>query len=155
MLNEYNNERIEHFKNRNILAVDYGTKVVGLASFCPGRDPFPLTYGRIVVKNTDQIIEDIQKIIKDELFEVIVLGLPLYKDGNESDMTREVKSFSSLLIERTGLELHLQDETLSSFEAEERMKEDPRYNFKVDMKKIDEVAACIILEDFFKKKDKL
>ena len=32
----------------------------------------------------------------------------------------------------------------------ERMKSDPKFNFKVDMTQIDAVAASIILEDFLK-----
>ncbi len=44
--------------------------------------------------------------------------------------------------------LFFQDESLSTFEAEERMRESPRYNFKVDKKQLDALAASIILEDF-------
>ena len=40
---------------------------------------------------------------------------------------------------------------MSSFEAENRMKNSPQYNFKIDLKHIDAVAASIILEDFMKK----
>lgn len=144
-------QKIERFRNQNILAIDYGTKVVGLASFCPGKDPFPMTYGRIIVKDDFQIISELKQIIEDEFFEVLILGLPLFTDGKESEMTQTVRTFGKLIEKEIGIEPILQDETLSSFEAEKRMQEDPRYNFKVDPKKIDEVAACIILEDFFKK----
>jgi putative Holliday junction resolvase len=32
------------------------------------------------------------------------------------------------------------------------MKNSPRYNFKVDLKQIDAVAASVILEDFIRRK---
>ncbi|MCP4912269.1 MAG: Holliday junction resolvase RuvX [Oligoflexia bacterium] len=147
----FDEEKIERFRNQNILTIDYGTKVVGLASFCPGKDPFPMTYGRIIVKDDLQVISELKQVIEDEFFEVLILGLPLFTDGKESEMTQTVRNFGKLLEKEIGIEPILQDETLSSFEAEKRMQEDPRYNFKVDPKKIDEVAACIILEDFFKK----
>ena len=47
--------------------------------------------------------------------------------------------------------LFLQDETLSTFEAKERMKQLPQYNFKIDLKRVDELAASIILEAFLEK----
>lgn len=147
----FDKEKIERFRNKNILTIDYGTKVVGLASFCPGKDPFPMTYGRIIVKDDLQIISELKQIIEDEFFEVLILGLPLFTDGKESEMTQTVRLFGKLMEKEIGIEPIFQDETLSSFEAEKRMLEDPRYNFKIDPKKIDEVAACIILEDFFKK----
>jgi len=46
------------------------------------------------------------------------------------------------------LPLFEQDEALSSAEVKERMRESARYNFKVDLRKIDELAASIISEDF-------
>lgn len=139
------------FLNKTILAVDYGTKVTGLGIFTPGRDPYPMPHGKIIYKNDHQIIEEIKSVIDEEFVEVIVLGLPLYTDGNESDMTERVKKFSEeLLTSLNAVELYLQDETLTSYEAAERMKNSPRYNFKVDMKEIDALAASIILEDFIK-----
>ncbi|MCP4714144.1 MAG: pre-16S rRNA-processing nuclease YqgF, partial [Deltaproteobacteria bacterium] len=46
------------------------------------------------------------------------------------------------------LPLYRQDESLSSFDAEERMLESPRYNFKIDPDQLDALAASIILEAF-------
>ncbi len=141
-------QNVEKFKGKHLLSIDYGTKVVGLASFAVGRDPYPLCFGRIIYRNDEQVIEELQAHIKENAFEVLILGLPLYTDGSESEMTKTVRSFGEKLKEKTQMELYLQDETLSSFEAEDRMKNSPQYNFKVDLKKIDELAASIILEDF-------
>ena len=44
-----------------------------------------------------------------------------------------------------------QDETLTTYEAKDRMKNSAKFNFKVDPKQIDELSAVIILEDFIKK----
>ncbi len=141
----YNSEK---FAGKHLLSIDYGTKVMGLASFNVGRDPYPLCFGRIIYKNDEESIKEIQAHIEENAFDILILGLPLYTDGTDSEMTKRVRSFGEALKLKTALPVYLQDETLSSFEAEDRMKNSPAYNFKVDMKKIDEVAASIILEDF-------
>ncbi|MFT6068219.1 MAG: putative Holliday junction resolvase [Bacteriovoracaceae bacterium] len=138
----------EKFAGKHLLSIDYGTKVMGLASFHMGRDPYPLCFGRIIYESDEESIKEIQAHIEENAFDILILGLPLYTDGTESEMTKRVRGFGELLKQETSLRVYLQDETLSSFEAEDRMKNSPAYNFKVDMKKIDEVAASIILEDF-------
>jgi putative Holliday junction resolvase len=141
----------KRFSGKNILAIDYGTKVTGTATFCPGRDPFPLLCTSIIYQSDQQIIDELGKLVDDEGIDVLVLGLPLFTDGKESEMTKKVRAFSEELKKALpDLDLHLQDETLTSYEAEDRMKNSPEFNFKVDMKKIDMVAASIILEDFIK-----
>lgn len=147
-----NYKNYKTFLGKTILAIDYGTKVTGLGIYTPGRDPYPLPYNRIVYKSDQQIIDDLKVFIDDECAEVLVLGIPLHLDGNRSEMTEKVEAFGEQLKKTySDLEVHYQDETLTTYEAEERMKNSPRYNFKVDVKKIDELAASIILEDFIKK----
>ena len=63
-----------------------------------------------------------------------------------------IEAFGQLLTQALKVPVYKQDETLSSFEAEERMRNSPRYNFKVDLSMIDSVAATIILEDFLAQK---
>lgn len=141
---------MNNFTNKTILAIDYGTKVTGLATYTVDRDPFPLPFGRINYHSDDQLVTDILKVIDEECVDVLLLGLPLFTDGTESEMTKVVRLFGSLLEQRSSLPLHFQDETLTTFEAQERMKNSPRYNFKVNLKEIDALAASIILEDFMK-----
>lgn len=152
MIDFKNYPNFNKFKGITILSIDYGTKVTGLAQFCPGREPYPQPRGRVIFKNDEQLIADLHEYIEEDFIEVIVLGLPLYLDGNESEMTKTVRAFSVKLIQAyPDLKIYLQDETLSSTAAKERMLSSPRYNFKIDLKKIDEVAATIILEDFITK----
>tara|TARA_R110000868_G_scaffold16687_10_gene74209 strand:- start:2455 stop:2916 length:462 start_codon:yes stop_codon:yes gene_type:complete len=146
--------RFEQFRGRSILAVDYGTKVTGLASWCPGREPFPQPYGKIIYKDEQQVCDEIKQIFDDEAIDVIIVGLPLYADGKDSEMTKRVRNFAALLTATIpSAELHFQDETLTSYEAQERMKNSPRYGFKVDPKQLDALSAAIILEDFIRKRD--
>jgi len=142
--------RFKQFNGQTLLAVDYGQKVVGLATFCPGRDPFPTPFARIIYSSDQQVIEELKALIDDQAIDVVVLGIPYYTDGKSSEMTNLVKKFGKALESSISIPLFEQDEALTSYAAEERMKESPRYNFKVDMKQIDALAASIILEDFIK-----
>ena len=90
-------------------------------------------------------------ILPKEFVHNIILGIPYFLDGKESKMTKKIQSFRVRLDRYFhNLEVFEQDETLSSKEAQERMKSSPQYNFKVDHKQIDAVAASIILEDFIR-----
>lgn len=140
----------QKFLGETILALDYGTKFTGLALYTPGRDPFPLPHSKIKFESNEQLLKALKKIIDEEIVTLIVLGLPRFTDGKESTWTKTVQNFSQTLKLNLGLPLFLQDETLSTFEAEERMKSSPRYNFKVDYNQIDALSAAIILEDFIR-----
>lgn len=139
----------KHFSGKRILAIDYGTKNIGTAIFTPASDPFPLELE--VISNTDRpsTLKKINDLIVNEGVDVIVIGLPHHKDGNRSEMTELVDQFARELKSLNPKMPHyFQDETLSSTEAQERMKNSPKYNFKVDLSRVDLVAATIILEDF-------
>jgi len=135
-----------------MLCIDYGTRITGLAIYMQGKDPYPLPFGRIVYKGDSVLIEEIKQLISSEDIDLIVLGVPYLTDGQPTKMTQKILEFSDKWkqeVPRTPL--FLQDETLSTFEAKERMKQLPQYNFKIDLKRVDELAASIILEAFLEK----
>jgi putative Holliday junction resolvase len=138
-----------HLSSGKILAVDYGTKAVGLALFSPGKDPYPLPYTRLTYKSDTALLRDLLRVVREESVAAVVLGVPRLLDGTETTMTRKIRAFGEKLAAALKpAPLYWQDESLSSFEAEERMKSSARYNFKVDPRQIDALAAAIILEDF-------
>jgi putative Holliday junction resolvase len=137
---------------KTILALDFGEKFIGVASFCINRDPFPTPYGRLANRNQETVVEELKKIIDIESIELLVVGLPYLTDGQKTSTTTKALAFIDFLREHFTLPIESQDETLSTFEAESRMKSSPRYNFQVDLKQIDAVAASVILEDFIRRK---
>ncbi len=144
----------QKFLKKKIIAIDYGTKVVGLAMFKVGDDPFPYPYSRIIYKGDLELIQEIKDLKGEEFFDIIILGIPYYTDGSSSSMTNHLLKFGELLKESfknfNDIDIFYQDETLSTNEAKSRMLNSPQYNFKIDLKEIDKVAATIILEDFIK-----
>lgn len=136
---------------KNLLAIDFGEKVIGLASYCVNRDPYPIPYGRIINKGPDFVKKELTQIIDDECIDVIIVGLPRLTDGQETKSTERARQFLQWVTEQFSQEVFEQDETLSTYEATERMKNSPRYNFTVDLTQIDAVSASIILEDFIRR----
>src|SRR3989344_5540694 len=92
-----NYPKFKEFLNMHILAIDYGQKFTGLASFIPGNDPFPLLHGRLAYLSDESLISDLKKIIADEMFEIVVVGVPTFLDGKDSSMTKIVRNFILLL----------------------------------------------------------
>lgn len=143
--------RFQNLLGKRILAIDFGVKVIGTALFCPGRDPFPFVAQKIIYKSHDESIKALKNLVSDEDVEVIVLGVPYFVDGKESSNTIFVREFGELLKKAIPDKVfHEQDETLTTKTAQERMKNSPEYNFKVDPTKIDCLSAVIILEDFIR-----
>jgi putative Holliday junction resolvase len=77
----------------------------------------------------------------------LVVGLPRHLDGRPSDMTPRVQAFASRLGDRTTLPVHLQDERLSSHEAESLLAIREK-DWRARKKKLDAAAAAVILQDF-------
>ena len=76
----------------------------------------------------------------------IVVGLPRRLDGRPNDMTAHVQAFAEQLGGRTGLPVALQDERLTSREAENRLAESDK-DWRSRKKRLDAAAAAIILQD--------
>jgi putative Holliday junction resolvase len=143
----------EHALNlKTILAMDFGEKFIGVATYCVNRDPYPTPYGRIANKGKDQVVKELKIILDNECVDLIVIGLPHLVDGKKTSSTERAQNFVNMIREQISLPIEEQDETLSTFEAESRMKSSPQYNFQVNLSQIDALAACVILEDFIRRK---
>lgn len=143
--------RFNEFLNKKILAIDFGTKVIGTSLFSPGKDPFPYMSEKIIYQSHDSSILKIKKLIDEEAVDIVVMGVPFFVDGKESTNTLFIRAFGEQLKSQlTGIAFYEQDETLTTQAAMDRMKSSPQFNFKVDVTMIDCVSATIILEDFIR-----
>jgi len=77
----------------------------------------------------------------------LVVGLPRRLDGSANDMTPRVERFAHDLGMRTQLPVTLQDERLTSHEAESRLSVREK-DWRARKKRLDAAAAAIILQDF-------
>jgi putative Holliday junction resolvase len=87
------------------------------------------------------------EVIDEPGVEGIVIGLPRRLGGEDSAETAAARAAARALHERTGLRVELQDERLSSREAESRLATRER-DWRKRKAMIDAVAAAIILQDF-------
>jgi putative Holliday junction resolvase len=77
----------------------------------------------------------------------LVVGLPRRLDGSANDMTPRVEAFARTLGRRTSLPVVLQDERLTSVEAESRLALREK-DWRVRKARLDAAAAAIILQDY-------
>ena len=77
----------------------------------------------------------------------VVVGLPRHLDGSPNRMTARVTAFAEELGRLTALPVTLQDERLTSHEAESLLATTEK-DWRVRKKRLDEVAASIILQDY-------
>ncbi len=151
-MNEFHVSPDHALNMKTILAMDFGEKFIGVATYCVNRDPFPVPFGRIQNLGMPHVVKELKKLIDDESIDLVVIGVPRLTDGKETKMTAKAGIFVEFIRNQITLPVEEQDETLSTYEAENRMKTSPRYNFTVDLKQIDAVAASVILEDFIRRK---
>ena len=77
----------------------------------------------------------------------IVVGLPRRLGGEDTDQTAAARVFAGVLAALTGLPAHLQDERLTSYEAESRLASRER-DWRKRKAKLDAAAAAVILQDY-------
>ena len=77
----------------------------------------------------------------------LVVGLPRRLDGSPNAMTARVEQFARDLASRTQLHVTLQDERLSSHEAESRLGLREK-DWRVRKQRLDAAAAAVILQDY-------
>ncbi len=148
--------RFEALNGKPVLSIDYGETIIGLAYMIPGVTPIPKAIGRIVSKGLTKasILGSLKTFLDDYDIEVIVIGLPLNGEGQDTDMSLKIKDFGEELTKSMNFiineTLFFQDEHLTTQMAKDRMKSSPEFNYKIHSKKIDEVSAVIILEDFLR-----
>jgi putative Holliday junction resolvase len=92
-------------------------------------------------------LAEISRLRAEEPLEAIVVGLPRRLDGSANAMTPRVERFAERLREQTQVAVILQDERLTSVEAERRLAERER-NWRKRKEQLDAAAAAIILQDY-------
>jgi putative holliday junction resolvase len=78
---------------------------------------------------------------------LVVVGLPVRLDGSPTELTPHVLEMVAGLRRRLGVPLALQDERLSSHEAEARLAVNER-DWRVRKARVDMAAAAVILQDY-------
>ena len=131
------------------IGIDLGSKRVGLA-LSDKMNMIASPYRTLIVKNEQDLLDQLRLIIVDFKIKTIVLGLPLNMNGEDSAQTKKVRKFKSV-ISVFNLPVILEDERLSSVSAKRSLV---MQDIKTGHNKseIDKRAAAIILQQFLDKK---
>ena len=128
------------------LGLDLGSKTLGLS--ISDRTGLIASSLEVLRYSTyDELLSMLEHVINDRKVDALVLGNPLNLDGSLSQRSEETLKFMELLKERFSLDIYLQDERLSTVEAE-RMLINNNTTRKNRKKVIDKIAAAIILQTF-------
>ncbi|HUE77479.1 MAG TPA: Holliday junction resolvase RuvX [Longimicrobiales bacterium] len=132
-----------------ILAVDFGERRVGLALSDPRgmiATPLPTLTRR---KGKRPPVAAVARVAEEHDVAELVIGLPLDLSGEESDWSREVRTFGDRLAERTGLPVAYQDERMTSVRAERAVRSLGLSKEKREQKeRVDAAAAMLILQAY-------
>ncbi|MBR3180031.1 endolytic transglycosylase MltG [Candidatus Saccharibacteria bacterium] len=126
-----------------VLGLDVGEKRIGVAKAdSDTRIAVPLT--TIEVDGNEW--QEIARLTSTQNTTFFVVGMPRSNEGNQTQQSLYVRNFAKTLIEKLpGAKIRFQDESLTSVEAENRLKARKKPYEKAD---IDAEAAAIILQDF-------
>lgn len=135
-----------------IVGLDVGERRIGIAiSDVTATLARPLAVLRpagLEVDAVDIVANEIARLAGEEDgVGAIVVGLPRRLDGTPNDMTPRVEQFARLLGTKTALPVTLQDERLSSREAESRLAIMDK-DWRSRKAKLDAAAAAVILQDY-------
>lgn len=135
-----------------VIGLDIGERRIGIAISDASRTlARPVGVLARTGSDTDavrMVAEEIARLAAEEDgVASIVVGLPRRLDGTPNDMTPRVQAFAERLRVASGLPVSLQDERLSSREAESRLAMREK-DWRARKKKLDAAAAAIILQDY-------
>lgn len=137
-----------------VLGIDYGMRRVGLAvSDATGLLARPLkTLDRSRLSGETALVDAVLLAVadvsgEDEPIAAIVVGLPRRLDGSPHDQAPKVEAFVTRLARRTSVPIVLQDERLTSVEAESRLAVNEK-DWRRRKQMLDAASAAIILQDY-------
>ena len=129
-----------------LLAFDYGTKNIGVASaqtITKTANSLPGLKAKDGIPDWNQI----EKLLQEFKPDLVLVGLPLNMDGTESELSTRAKKFANRIHGRFSVKVEMIDERLSSFAAKgEVISQGGSRDYKNNP--VDSIAARILLEDW-------
>lgn len=129
-----------------ILAIDYGSKRVGLALSDPtGSLASPLPF--VPATPFAKLYGTIKALVREKEIDLILVGLPRNMDGTYGPSARAAEEFARRLREVVVIPIRMIDERLSTVEASKKLREGGR-DSRQQKTKIDSASAQVLLQSF-------
>jgi putative Holliday junction resolvase len=98
-------------------------------------------------KNRRSDFARLERVIRENQVQEIVLGYPLRMSGQEGTQSQKVAGFAEELRRKFGIPVHLWDERLTSAEANRLLRE-ADLSIQKRAQAVDRMAATLILQSF-------
>lgn len=136
-----------------ILGLDVGTRRIGVAW---GDTEVRLASPLEAVVNDGNALDTLAKLVARMNVTTVVIGLPRNNDGEETEQSKFTRQFADDLGDALAInslddvQIVMQDESLTSVEAEEQLRRDKRHYNDAMLRDgtLDSQAAVIILHDY-------
>jgi len=131
-----------------IVCIDYGSKRCGIAA----TDPFQIIVTAVDTVETKNLLQFLDDYFKKENVEKLVIGLPMHKDGNFTNLKPEIDAFVNLFKQKfEAIGVDFADEQFSSVHAKQiiidiGIKKEKRK----DKALVDKISAVVILQRYLK-----
>ena len=133
------------------LGIDYGERRIGLAlSDATGLLAAPwkkIANDANLAAAAKRIAAEIRALQTEDGLDAIVIGLPRRLNGEPTEQTARVRKLAELLAAEVTAPISLQDERLTSHEADQLLAGRER-NWRKRKDQLDAMAAALILQDF-------
>jgi len=129
-----------------VVALDLGEKRLGVAV----SDALSISITRLAAlprTNWKQMLRDVDELVRRFDAQTVVIGLPLRLNGSAGDSALEARRVAQKFAQSLAVPVYLQDERLSSAEAEQNLRQEGHRREKI-AGLVDSEAAAIILRDF-------
>lgn len=133
-----------------IIAIDYGTKRVGIAA----TDDLQIIASGLTTVHSSELVTFLEKYCSENKVESIVIGLPKTLQNTATDSSKEVAKITTHLSRKfKDIKVETLDERFtstmaSSVIAQSGMSKKKRQNKAL----VDEISAVIILQDYLQQK---
>ena len=136
--------KIKHSNKVRFIGLDLGSKRIGV-SICDERQSIATPFKTINKTNTNELIDELKIIIKDNNIGGIIVGNPINMDGSLGRSAQSVNDVASNISKSIDLPLILWDERLSTVGAF-NLSSLLDVNVSKRVKTIDQNAAAFILQ---------
>ena len=129
-----------------ILALDYGTRRIGVAMSDP-TCVFAQGLPTISYRKVQGAISDIMRSVQTYSIQKIIVGMPLNLKGQKTQTTEAVENFIVKIEKRLNIPIEPWDERLTTVAAHRAMIEMGKSPSR-NKEKVDELAAVLLLQNY-------
>jgi len=131
-------------KNSRLIGLDLGSKRIGI-SICDEKQSVATPFKTINKTNTNELIEELKKLINEYDIKGIIIGNPINMDGSLGRSAQSVNDVSNNIDKAINIDVCLWDERLSTVGAF-NLSSQLEVNVSKREKNIDQNAAAFILQ---------